>query len=67
MQLGANQAATDPELTMSNTHGESISENNWKKPSESAIKSIEITQSTIKNEQLATSLQRLAETLKKAT
>jgi len=67
MQLGTNQAATDPELTMSNTHGESISENNWKKPSESAIKSIEITQSTIKNEQLATSLQRLAETLKKAT
>ena len=38
----------------------------WPKPSTASIKSIEATQSLIKNEQLAESLKRLAETLKKA-
>ncbi|MFT6099897.1 MAG: hypothetical protein ACJAYF_002447 [Arenicella sp.] len=39
----------------------------WPKPSASAIKSVEATQSLIKNEHLAAALKRLAETLKKAT
>jgi hypothetical protein len=39
----------------------------WPKPSASAIKSVEATQSLTKNEHLAASLKRLAETLKKAT
>ena len=39
----------------------------WPKPSSASVKSIEATQSLIKNEQLAASLKRLAETLKKAT
>jgi len=43
------------------------SEAAWHKPSASSVKSIEATQSLIKNEQLAASLKRLAETLKKAT
>ncbi len=42
------------------------SESKWRKPSESSLKSIEATQALIKNEQLAASLKRLAETLKKA-
>jgi len=37
----------------------------WQTPSASSIKSMEATQSIIKNEQLAASLKRLAETLKK--
>jgi hypothetical protein len=45
----------------------SLSETNWHKPSASSIKSIEAAQSIIKNEHLAASLKRLAETLKKAT
>lgn len=43
----------------------SSSEAAWHTPSASSIKSIEATQSIIKNEQLAASLKRLAETLKK--
>lgn len=39
----------------------------WPKPSASAIKSVEATQSLTKNEHLAAALKRLAETLKKAT
>jgi len=38
----------------------------WPKPSAASLKSIEAAQSLIKNEQLAASLKRLAETLKKA-
>jgi len=45
----------------------SSSDSKWKRPSESSLKSIEATTSTIKNEQLAASLQRLTDTLKKAT
>jgi len=50
-------------------HSQSNSSSNskWKKPSESSLKSIETATSTIENEQLAASLQRLADTLKKAT
>jgi len=38
----------------------------WSKPSAASLKSIEATQALTKNEQLAASLKRLAETLKKA-
>ncbi len=43
------------------------SRNMWPKPSDASVKSLEATQSLIKNEQLAASLKRLADTLKKAT
>jgi len=66
MQLNTNQAAPNTKAIMANHH-RLETDKQWKKPSASAIKSIEITQSNIKNEQLASSLQRLAETLKKAT
>ncbi len=45
----------------------SLSGSKWKKPSESSLKSIEAAMLNTKNEQLAASLQRLADTLKKAT
>jgi len=43
------------------------SQSMWPKPSDASVKSLEAIQSLIKNEQLAASLKRLAETLKKAT
>ena len=66
MQLNTSQATSNAKPTMED-HRRLEADKLWKKPSASAIKSIEITQSNIKNEQLASSLQRLAETLKKAT
>ncbi len=55
------------ELLIDNSQSGSSSNSKSKKPSESSLKSIESATSTIKNEQLAASLQRLADTLKKAT
>jgi hypothetical protein len=49
------------------SHTTPSSEAAWHKPSASSVKSIEAAHSLIKNEQLAASLKRLAETLKKAT
>jgi len=67
MQLEHKQDILNPELTKDNSLNNTAMNKNWPKPSASAIKSIEATQSIIKDEQLAESLQRLANTLKKAT
>lgn len=58
-------ANKEPLTDHSKSHSSSNSQ--WKKPSESSLKSIEAATSSIKNEKLAASLQRLADTLKKAT
>lgn len=60
-----NTAKKEPRIDHSQS--DSSSSSKWKKPSESSLKSIEAATSTTKNEQLAASLQRLADTLKKAT
>jgi hypothetical protein len=54
-------------LSGTQSHNTPSSEATWQKPSAASVRSIEVTQSLIKNEQLAASLKRLAETLKKAT
>ena len=64
----ANQTNLSNQQTESHSkEDKSSSTQSWPKPSSASLKSIEATQSLIKNEQLAASLKRLAETLKKAT
>ncbi|MFT6407706.1 MAG: hypothetical protein ACJAQ6_001120 [Arenicella sp.] len=64
----ADDSSHQQDLKTKQTNTPSVaSEEKWPKPSASSVKSIETVQTLIKNEQLAESLKRLAETLKKAT
>jgi len=65
-QTNAPKAATKETLA-EQSQSDSLSSSKWKRPSESSLKSIEAATQSTKNEQLAASLQRLADTLKKAT
>ena len=75
VQMSLNQPLSESNKDRGETMGsdsatqeknQNASETSWVKPSAASLKSIEVAYSRIENEQLAASLKRLAETLKKA-